>query len=214
MYAEAATEADANRLAQLVTCAAYKHAGGIGPAPEGTCCPTPPHPTPCRWCHNMHAVLVHTPCSIGMSHMAECTCCSSVAFERPNESTFTFTPPLKLHSPRTCAPLCSGSVDTALHHCPRLPLQPRRPCSAPPPPRPRPHPSPRSPHHAPQLQPKPRHASRYCLLLRTSPSPSPTSQRGTISVGDWRLRWPSASQWQHLHRWRSATQRPALACGP
>ncbi len=28
-------------------------------------------------------------CSIGMSHMAECTCCSSGACERPNENTFT-----------------------------------------------------------------------------------------------------------------------------
>jgi hypothetical protein len=45
--------------------------------PEGVLCHTP--------------VLVHTPCSIGMSHMAEYTCCSSVAFERPNENTFTFT---------------------------------------------------------------------------------------------------------------------------
>jgi hypothetical protein len=27
-----------------------------------------------------------------MSHMAEYTCCSSAAFERPNENTFTFTP--------------------------------------------------------------------------------------------------------------------------
>ena len=35
VYAEAATEADANRLAQLVTCAAYKHAGGVGPEPAG-----------------------------------------------------------------------------------------------------------------------------------------------------------------------------------
>ncbi len=39
----------------------------------------------------MHPALVHTPCSIGMSHMAESTCCSSVAFERPNENTCTFT---------------------------------------------------------------------------------------------------------------------------
>jgi hypothetical protein len=48
-----------------------------------------------------HPVLVHTPCSIGMSHMAECTCCSSVAFERPNENTFTFTftPRLQLCRP-------------------------------------------------------------------------------------------------------------------
>ena len=28
-----------------------------------------------------------------MSQMAEYTCCSSVAFERPNENTCTFTPP-------------------------------------------------------------------------------------------------------------------------
>jgi hypothetical protein len=36
---------------------------------------------------------VHNPCSIGMSHMAEYTCCSSVAFERPSDFTLTFTPP-------------------------------------------------------------------------------------------------------------------------
>ena len=35
VYAEAASEADANRLAQLVTCVAYKHAGGVGPEPTG-----------------------------------------------------------------------------------------------------------------------------------------------------------------------------------
>jgi hypothetical protein len=41
--------------------------------------------------NGVHLVLVHTPCSIGMSHMAEYTCCSSVVLERPNENTFTFT---------------------------------------------------------------------------------------------------------------------------
>ncbi len=45
--------------------------------------------------HHHHHHLVHTPCSIGMSHMAEYTCCSSVAFERPNEHTIAF--PLHLH---------------------------------------------------------------------------------------------------------------------
>ncbi len=30
-----------------------------------------------------------------MSHMAEYSCCSSVAFERPNENTFTFTFPIQ-----------------------------------------------------------------------------------------------------------------------
>ncbi len=45
--------------------------------------------------NQLHPVLVHTPCSIGMSHMAEYTCFSSLAFERSNESTFTFT--LHLH---------------------------------------------------------------------------------------------------------------------
>jgi hypothetical protein len=37
-----------------------------------------------------------TPCSIGMSHMGEYTCCSSVAFERPSENTLHF--PVYLHS--------------------------------------------------------------------------------------------------------------------
>jgi hypothetical protein len=32
--------------------------------------------------------------TLGTSHMAEYTCCSSVAFERPNENTFTFTFPV------------------------------------------------------------------------------------------------------------------------
>ncbi len=35
--------------------------------------------------------LGHTPCSIGMSRMADYTCCSSVAFDRPNEDTSPFT---------------------------------------------------------------------------------------------------------------------------
>jgi hypothetical protein len=39
----------------------------------------------------LHPVLVHTPCSIGMSHLAEYACCSSVALERPNEITLTFS---------------------------------------------------------------------------------------------------------------------------
>jgi hypothetical protein len=45
--------------------------------------------------NQMHPVLVHTPSSIGMPHVAEFTCCSLVAFERPNDNkcTFTFTPP-------------------------------------------------------------------------------------------------------------------------
>jgi hypothetical protein len=34
--------------------------------------------------------------------MAECTCCSTVAFERPNENTFTFTFILRM-CVRTCA---------------------------------------------------------------------------------------------------------------
>ncbi len=33
----------------------------------------------------MQPALVHTPFCIGMPHMAEYTCRSSVAFERPNE---------------------------------------------------------------------------------------------------------------------------------
>jgi hypothetical protein len=36
-------------------------------------------------------------CSVGMSHMAEYACCSSVAFERPSEKTFTFTFSFTLH---------------------------------------------------------------------------------------------------------------------
>ncbi len=33
----------------------------------------------------VHPVLVNTPCSIGMPHMTEYTCCSSCVFERPIE---------------------------------------------------------------------------------------------------------------------------------
>jgi hypothetical protein len=49
--------------------------------------------------------IVHTPCSMGMSHMAEYTCCSSVAFERPNENTFTFT----LHYSASPLPVCNAA---------------------------------------------------------------------------------------------------------
>jgi hypothetical protein len=80
----------------------------------------------------MHPVLVHTPCSIGMSHVAEFSCCSSVAFERPNKHTFTFKnlvqalmqAPLSEHhrskhsslSSTPCAALCPGL-------CVRVPTQ-------------------------------------------------------------------------------------------
>jgi hypothetical protein len=103
-----------------------------------------------RGCNSLHPVLVHTPCSIGMSHMAEYTCCSSVAFERPNEHTFTFTfsrspvrirflPWLRLPRPH-CSRLCvvvliPASVSFLHRHgarapyplCPVSPAAPGRP---------------------------------------------------------------------------------------
>jgi hypothetical protein len=44
-----------------------------------------------RGCNKMHPLFLHTSCSIGMHHRAEYTCCSSVAFERPNENALTLT---------------------------------------------------------------------------------------------------------------------------
>jgi hypothetical protein len=38
-------------------------------------------------CVRSKCTCAHTHCSIGMSHMAEYICCSSVAFERPDENT-------------------------------------------------------------------------------------------------------------------------------
>jgi hypothetical protein len=54
-------------------------------------------------------LYLYTPCRIGMSHMAEYTCCSSVAFERPDENTFAFAlrlrkPSRVLRRPATSAP--------------------------------------------------------------------------------------------------------------
>jgi hypothetical protein len=51
-----------------------------------------------------YPVLVHTPCSIGMSHMAEYTCCSSVASERPD-----------IYISRVPASICAGRLLPANH---------------------------------------------------------------------------------------------------
>jgi hypothetical protein len=48
-----------------------------------------------------------TSCRIGMSHVTECTCCSSVAIARPNEHTFCHRdvpPPPHVSLPRPLAP--------------------------------------------------------------------------------------------------------------
>jgi hypothetical protein len=84
------------------------------PRRRGVCCsvllctalcppPPPPHPSlhgpaycPAPPSHTLPDAVgaisctLHL-CSIGMSHMTEYTCCSSVAFEMPNENTFAFT---------------------------------------------------------------------------------------------------------------------------
>jgi hypothetical protein len=57
--------------------------------------------------------------TIGMSRMAEYTCCSSAAFERPNANTFAFTTlhPHPLIPPRILTPyLHDDPLRTVTHH--------------------------------------------------------------------------------------------------
>ncbi len=106
--------------------------------------PTPPPFVYQDWCcpvgalgrverpHSSLSPPYTQPCSIGMSHMAEYTCCSSVAFERPNENTFTlhYPPCLSPVAPlaRVCLPPTPFPVSPqALRWVPR----PRPPCMIP-----------------------------------------------------------------------------------
>jgi hypothetical protein len=83
-----------------------------------------------------------------MSHRAECTCCPSVAFERPNENAFACTPPFVFPSPTICSAACHRTWPPPPRAGPRSSPCPRPhhscphgPCSRRPPPLP--------PHHTP-----------------------------------------------------------------